>query len=62
MDFCFVALKNIVNNLIKEGKAYPKLIIMSATLNSKEFSTFFSTDPHDNCFFIPTVTKTALEG
>lgn len=56
MDFSFVAFKNLMNQRKIEGKTTAKLIIMSATLNSKEFAVYFSTHPNNSLFFIPQVT------
>jgi HrpA-like RNA helicase len=55
MDFSFVSLKNLLNTKMSEGKKIPKLIIMSATLNSQEFADYFATDSSTGLFFIPEV-------
>ena len=57
MDFCFVALKNLLNKRIDEGKTTIKLIVMSATLNFELFANYFATDRDTNKFFIPEVKK-----
>lgn len=43
MDFTFVALKQLANRLQTQQKATPKIIVMSATLDSQMFANYFST-------------------
>jgi len=55
MDFSFVALKNLMNQRKKQSKSVAKLVIMSATLDSKVFAKYFSTHLQNGLFFVPTV-------
>lgn len=55
MDFSFVALKTLMNQRRKESKTVAKLVIMSATLDSKEFAKYFSSNLQNGLFFIPTI-------
>lgn len=50
MDFAFIALKKIL-----EKKKHIKVIIMSATLNCKEFKKYFSVHKETNEFMKPSL-------
>ena len=41
MDFTFVTLKSVLN---EEWEGKPKLIVMSATLDSQHFANYFSSN------------------
>ena len=57
MDFCFVALKNIFNKRTENGEKVARLIIMSATLNFKEFAGYFSNNKETGLLFINKIEK-----
>jgi ATP-dependent RNA helicase TDRD9 len=61
MDFCFVALKNILNQLIQNGKKTTKLVVMSATLNFEDFTDYFAVHRSDGLFFVPELTKNDVQ-
>lgn len=60
MDFTFVALKILFNKRIREGLKVAKLVVMSATLNSTQFSEYFSIHSQTQTFFIPEVKSVPL--
>ena len=52
MDYTFIALKKILDG---QKKREMKVIIMSATINSKEFRKYFSVHKSNNEFYKPQI-------